>query len=128
MECAKAWSTWEMATSQLYVNPDNLKKASEDAWSLAFARIESHYFMNKGFMRPSQILEDAGIIRDAGIPVTIVQGRYDVVCPAATAWELHKRLPTSELFIVDDAGHSAKETGITKKLVEACDKYKCLKK
>jgi len=127
LQCAKAWSTWEMATSQLRVNEDNLKKAADDAWSLAFARIECHYFVNKGFFKnPTQILDDAVIIKDSKVPVTIIQGRYDVVCPATTAWELYKRLPNAEFYLIEDAGHSAKETGIMTKLVEACDKYKTL--
>jgi len=128
LRCAKAWSTWEMATSQLKVNPENIQRAADDNWSLAFARIECHYFVNKGFMKHNQILDDAGIIAKSGIPVTIVQGRYDVVCPAKTAWELKKRLPTAEFHLVEDAGHSAKEYGITAKLVQACDKYKTLSK
>ncbi|XP_037031164.1 probable proline iminopeptidase isoform X2 [Bradysia coprophila] len=126
LRCAKAWSTWEMATSQLKVNPENLLRAEDDTWALAFARIECHFFNNKGFMKPNQLIDDAHIIRDAKIPVTIVQGRYDVVCPAKTAWDLYKQLPEAEFFFVDDAGHSAKEAGTTKKLVEACDKYKSL--
>ena len=127
LKCARAWSTWEMATSQLKVNPENLKKAAEDTWALAFARIECHYFVNKGFFTsPTQLLDNAGIIKLSKVPVTIIQGRYDVVCPATTAWELHKRLPNSELHLIEDAGHSAKETGITRELVAACDKYKTL--
>jgi len=124
LRCAKAWSTWEMATSQLKVNPENLKRAESDDWALAFARIECHFFINKGFMSPNQLIDNAHIIRKAKIPVTIVQGRYDVVCPAKTAWELYKQLPEAEFFFVDDAGHSAKEEGTTQKLVNACDKYK----
>jgi len=125
LRCAKAWSTWEMATSQLKVNPENLKKAESDDWALAFARIECHYFVNKGFFSsPTELIDNAGIIRNSKIPVTIVQGRYDVVCPAKTAWDLYKQLPNAEFHFVDDAGHSAKEDGIQKKLVEACDKYK----
>jgi len=124
LRCAKAWSTWEMATSQLKVNPENLKKAESDVWALAFARIECHYFINKGFLSDNQLIKNASIIRKAGVPVTIVQGRYDVVCPAKTAWDLYKELPDAEFFFIDDAGHSAKEDGITKKLVEVCDKYK----
>ncbi len=77
-------------------------------------------------MAPNQLIDNAHIIRDAKIPVTIVQGRYDVVCPAKTAWDLYKQLPEAEFFFIDDAGHSAKEDGNAKKLVEACDKYKVL--
>ncbi|XP_037031167.1 probable proline iminopeptidase isoform X2 [Bradysia coprophila] len=126
LRCAKAWCSWEMATIQLKVNPANLLIAENDTSALAFARIECHYFINKGFMEPNQLIDNAYIIRNAKIPVTIVHGRYDVVCPAKTAWDLYKQLPDAEFFFVDDAGHSAKETGITKKLVEASDKYKTL--
>ncbi|CAL8069282.1 unnamed protein product [Orchesella dallaii] len=129
LRCAKAWSKWEMATSQLRVNPENLSRCADDIFSLAFARIECHYFVNKGFFdSPNYVLDNANIIHESGIPVTIVQGRYDVVCPAKTAWELHKKLPNAEFYLIEDAGHSAKEEGITKKLVEACDKYKTLVK
>lgn len=127
LACAKAWSKWEMVTSQLYVNPDNLSRCADDTWSLAFARIECHYFFNKGFFStPSQLIDNAKIIHASGLPVTIVQGRYDVVCPAKTAWELYKQLPNAEFHILEDCGHSAKEIGITEKLVQACDKYKNL--
>ncbi|XP_037031168.1 probable proline iminopeptidase isoform X3 [Bradysia coprophila] len=126
LRCAKAWSTWEMATLQLKVNPENILRAENDTWALAFARIECHYFINKGFLKPNQLIDEAYIIRDAKIPVTIVQGRYDMVCPAKTAWDLYKQLPEAEFFFVDDAGHSPKETGILMKLLEACDKYKTL--
>lgn len=101
-------------------------RAENDTWALAFARIECHFFINKGFMAPNQLIDNAHIIRDAKIPVTIVQGRYDVVCPAKTAWDLYKKLPDAQFFFVDDAGHSAKEDGTAKKLVDACDKYKVL--
>jgi len=125
LRCAKAWATWEMATSQLNVNPDNLKRCENDVWALAFARIECHYFINGGFLKtPNHVLENARIIKDSGIPVTIVQGRYDVVCPAKTAWELYKEIPNAEFFFIDEAGHSAKEAGTTARLVLACDKYK----
>lgn len=127
LRCARAWSTWEMATSQLRVNPENLSRCQDDVFSLAFARIECHYFVNNGFFKsPNQVIDNAKIINDSKIPVTIVQGRYDVVCPAKTAWELYKKLPNAEFHLIEDCGHSAKEAGITKKLVEACDKYKNL--
>jgi len=126
VKCARAWSAWEMTTSQLKVNPESMQRVQNETWALAFARIECHYFINKGFFdTPSYILDNACVIRKSRIPVTIVQGRYDVV---KTAWELHKRIPNAEFYFIDDAGHSAKEVGTTKKLVEACDKYKTLLK
>jgi proline iminopeptidase len=125
IKCAKAWSTWECATSKLFVDPEMVKKASEDIWALAFARIECHYFMNKGFFESDDhILKNVDKIRQ--IPGVIVQGRYDVVCPAKTAWELHRKWPEAEFHMIHDSGHSAKEKGTTAKLVEAADKFKTL--
>lgn len=115
-----------VGSSLFQINPENLKLVENDTLALAVARIECHYFINKCFLRPNQLIDDAHIIRNAKIPVTIVHGRYDVICAAKTAWDLYKQLPEAEFFFVDDAGHSAKEKGITKKLVEACDKYKTL--
>ncbi|KAF9393499.1 hypothetical protein CPC16_001865 [Podila verticillata] len=125
IKCAKAWSTWECSTSKLYVDPVEIAKASEDIWALAFARIECHYFFNKGFFKTdAHILENMDKIRH--IPATIVQGRYDVVCPATSAWELHKVWPEAKFEFMADAGHSAKELATTARLVQAADEYKTL--
>ncbi|KAJ3208254.1 hypothetical protein HDU67_006929 [Dinochytrium kinnereticum] len=124
--CGKAWSKWEMMTSKLFVDENMIAKAENDIWADQFARIECHYFVNKGFFESdSWILDNVDKIRH--IPGIIVQGRYDVVCPATTAWELHKRWPEAKLHIVSDAGHSAKETGITKRLVMAAEEFKNMK-
>ncbi|XP_052246964.1 probable proline iminopeptidase isoform X2 [Dreissena polymorpha] len=124
-ECAKAWSKWEMATSRLHVDPTLLQRAEEDSWALQFARIECHYFVNGGwFETEGWILDNVDKIRH--IPTTIVQGRYDMVCPAVTAWDLHKAFPEAEFHWVPDAGHSNKEPGTQSKLLDACDKYKHL--
>jgi proline iminopeptidase len=125
MKCAQRWSAWEMATSRLYVDPELIKRADADEWAVQFARIESHYFVHGGFLKSeTQILDDVPKIRH--IPCTIVQGRYDLVCPADTAWELHKRWSEADFHLVADAGHSAKEEGIVSALVTAADKYKTL--
>lgn len=119
---ARAWSIWEAATSHLYVNPEYVEKAGQDTFALAFARIECHYFVNRGFFeRERQLLEDVG--RIAHIPTVIVQGRYDVVCPVVTAWELHQAFPQADLRIVPDAGHSAFEPGNVHELVAATDRF-----
>ncbi|KAI9189059.1 hypothetical protein H9P43_000486 [Blastocladiella emersonii ATCC 22665] len=120
LKCAKAWSAWEMSTSRLVLDPAVVKKVEEDIWSLQFARIECHYFVNSGFMPDNHILDSVDKIRH--IPCTIVQGRYDVVCPAKTSWELHKRWPEAEYHIVQLAGHSARD--LIEPLVAAADKYK----
>jgi proline iminopeptidase len=123
LKCAKAWTKWEMATSKLFINRSNLDKGEEDKFALAFARIETHYFVNGAFMKKgNQLLEDAFRIKE--IPTVIVQGRYDVICPAKSAYELHKLLPNSVLEIVPDAGHSCSEEGIIDMLVRATDKFK----
>ncbi|XP_061185690.1 probable proline iminopeptidase [Saccostrea echinata] len=125
VQAAKAWSGWEMATSRLLIDEEMLKKVDSDVWSLQFARIECHYFVNGGFMKKDgQLLDDVDKIRH--IPCTIVQGRYDVVCPAETAWLLHKKWPEAEFHIVPDAGHSNRESGTASLLLDATDKYKTL--
>lgn len=120
---AKAWSKWEMATSKLYVDPENIERASDDKFANAFARIENHYFINDGFMRDGQLLEEQEIDKIRHIPTIVVQGRYDVVCPTTTAYTLKKVFPELTLQIVPDAGHSSREPGIAKLLVEATDKF-----
>ncbi len=122
MAAARAWSIWEGATSFLNVNPDYIARFEQDAFAEAFARIECHYFINGGFLRsPNQLLEDVDRIRH--LPCTIVQGRYDVVCPMKSAWDLHRAWPEADLRIVADAGHSAFEAGILSELVAATDRY-----
>jgi proline iminopeptidase len=119
---AKAWSTWEAATSHLYVNADYVARAGTDRFALAFARIECHYFVNGGFLeRETALLEGVSKIRH--IPTVIVQGRYDVVCPMVSAWELHRAFPEAELRIAIDSGHSAFEPGIVHELVLATDRF-----
>ncbi len=120
-EAAVAWSSWEASTSYLEPQPDQVAENEDPRFALAFAGIENHYFYNGGFLRENQLLDNAHLLD--GIPGIIVQGRYDVVCPATTAWELHKAWPGAELKIVDDAGHSASEPGIIHHLVEATDTF-----
>ncbi len=119
---AKAWSVWEAATSFLRLNPDYVARAREDKFAASLARIECHYFVNGGFLRSeNQLLEDVDKIRK--IPAVIVQGRYDVVCPMKSAWDLHRAWPEADLRIVADSGHSAFERGITSELVMATDRF-----
>jgi len=122
LKYAKAWTKWEMATSKLHINKDLLDKGEDPKFALAFARIETHFFVNGGFFKDNQLLNDAYKIKD--IPTTIVQGRYDVVCPAKSAYDLSKQLSKAELFMISDAGHSCSEPGIIDALVRATDKYK----
>ncbi len=122
LEAARAWSVWESALAYMKVNQSYIKQAEDPKFAAAFARIECHYFVNGGFLeRPNQLLEDVPKIRH--IPAVIVQGRFDVVCPARSAWDLHKAWPEADLRIVPDAGHSAFEAGIARELVKATDRF-----
>ena len=122
LEAARAWSMWEGSTSRLVPDPDLVARTGEAAFAEAFARIECHYFINGGFFREDeQILE--GLERITHIPAVIVQGRYDIVCPAESAYQLHQAWPRSELIIAPQSGHSALEPEITSHLVEATERF-----
>ncbi|MDD3764424.1 MAG: prolyl aminopeptidase [Nevskiales bacterium] len=119
---ARAWSIWEGSTSKLFPSPDMAARFGEDRFAEAFARIECHYFINKGFFESDDyLLKQVHRIRD--IPGVIVQGRYDVVCPMRSAWDLHQAWPEADFAVVPDAGHAASEPGILSKLLEATDRY-----
>lgn len=121
MAAAKAWSIWEGRTATLLPNADIRAHFADPHLALSLARIECHYFVHQAFLGPRQLLADAG--RLAGIPGVIVQGRYDLICPMRSAWELHQAWPRAELKIIPDAGHSAFEPGIRAALVEATDQF-----
>ncbi|TCK06880.1 prolyl aminopeptidase [Marinobacterium mangrovicola] len=121
MAAAKAWSVWEGRCSTLDPNPEIVDHFADPHFALAMARIEAHYFINGAFIRPNQILEDADRLKD--IPLTIVHGRYDMVCPVEQAFALQQAAPHAELHIVRDAGHSAFEPGISDNLVRATDRF-----
>ncbi|NJK38142.1 MAG: prolyl aminopeptidase [Oscillatoriales cyanobacterium RM2_1_1] len=122
LEAARAWSIWEASTSRLYPDPNLMEKFGDAKFALAFARIECHYFVNRGFLESeNQLLHNIERIRQ--IPGVIVQGRYDVVCPMKTAWELHQVWPEAEFIVVPDAGHSMGEPGIRSALIEATDRF-----
>lgn len=119
---AKAWSIWEGSTSYLHPDPKAMEDFAEDEFADAFARIECHYFLNKGFFKEDGwLLNNVDKIRH--IPCVIVQGRYDVVCPLRSAWDLHRAWPEADLQVVPDAGHSSLEKTISAKLVEATDAF-----
>ncbi|MDX1571102.1 MAG: prolyl aminopeptidase [Xanthomonadales bacterium] len=121
-EAARTWSTFEAVTSHLLRNDAFIEALREDAFADAFARIETHYFINRGFLeRENQLLEDVERIRH--IPAVIVHGRYDALCPAENAWELHRAWPEADLVIVPDAGHSAFEPGMVDALIRATDRF-----
>jgi proline iminopeptidase len=122
LAAATAWSVWEGSTSFLRTDPSYVSLTESPEFAIAFARIESHYFVHGGFMeRDDQLLANVERIRH--IPSVIVQGRYDVVCPMRSAWDLHRAWPEAEFQIIEDAGHSANEIGITAALVNATNAF-----
>ncbi|KAI8533533.1 hypothetical protein RHMOL_Rhmol10G0018500 [Rhododendron molle] len=120
---ARAWTKWEMMTAHFIPNEEHIKKGDDDKFSLAIARIENHYFVNRGFLASDSFLLD-NIEKIRHINTIIVQGRYDVCCPMMSAWDLHKAWPEADFKVVLDAGHSANEPGITAELVAGNEKLK----
>src|SRR5262245_42767814 len=119
---ARAWSVWEGSTSKLHPDPKLIARSAGETFAEALARIECHYFTHASFLRhPDQLLDDVERIRH--LPGVIVQGRYDVVCPSVSAWDLHRSWPEAELVVVPDAGHSAREPGIAAALRQATDRF-----
>jgi proline iminopeptidase len=121
LAAARAWSVWEGSTITLRPDPDIIAQHGRDDYAVAFARIESHYFVNGGFFEEGRLIRDVDKIRH--IPAVIVQGRYDVCTPARTAWDLHRAWPEAEFHMVDDAGHAYREPGILDRLIEATDRF-----
>lgn len=120
-EAARAWSLWEGRTIRLLPDADLQAHFSDPHFALAFARIENHYFVHQGFLEEGQLLRDAH--RLAGIPGTIVQGRYDAATPARTAWELAQAWPTAKFELIEGAGHAYNDPGIQEALIAATDRY-----
>lgn len=118
---ARAWSLWEAHTSKLMRHRTLADRYGNSHFAEAFARIECHYFVNGGFFPyDGWLLDQIPLIRH--IPAVIVQGRYDVVCPMRSAWDLHRCWPEAEFHIVPDAGHAASESGTLSRLVDAANR------
>ncbi|MGI4748475.1 MAG: prolyl aminopeptidase [Janthinobacterium lividum] len=121
LQAARAWSLWEGETLTLLPDPSLTIQHGGDAFALAFARIENHYFVHGAWLEDGQLLRDVG--RIAHLPGVIVQGRYDVATPARTAWELHRAWPAAEFHLIEDAGHATTEPGIMTALLDATDAF-----
>ncbi len=122
LEAAVAWSKWEAATSSLLISESRVDEFQDPEFALAFAMIENHYFVNKGFFEDeNQLFENLDVIRH--IPAVIVQGRYDIVCPMESAWELSSKWPEAEFIVTPNSGHSAFEKENIAALVAATDKF-----
>lgn len=121
MAAARIWSVWEGRAATLLANPGIQAHFADPSLALSLARIECHYFVNRAFLEPEQLLRDAHRLAD--IPGVIVQGRYDAICPMRSAWELHRAWPRAAFQVIADAGHAAFEPGIRKALVAATDRF-----
>ena len=119
---AKSWTTWEMSTSFAKPNVEYIEKGDDSEFAAAFARIETHYFVNLGWLpTPNHILENIDKIRH--IPTFFTHGRYDVVCPFKSAFDLSQAFPEAEFVVCGQSGHSAGEAEHTSELVMACDRF-----
>ncbi len=123
LEAAGAWATWEASLLKLIPDQELINHFADPQVALAVARLECHYIVNNCFFETDNyLIDNVGKIRH--IPGVIVQGRYDIVCPVSTAWDLHRAWPEAELKIIPDAGHSVTEPGIINALVEATDRFR----
>ncbi len=121
-EAAKAWSVWEASKNKLYQDQNSMDDLADDDFRQASARSECHYFTNGGFfVVEEQLLR--GIDKTRNIPAIIVHGRYDVVCPALSAWELHRACPEAKFVMVQDAGRSVSEPGAMTALIESTESW-----
>jgi proline iminopeptidase len=121
VEAARAWSVWEGSTITLMPDEGIVRQHDGEDYALAFARIENHYFVNAGWMEEGQLIRDA--TRLEGIPGVIIQGRYDMACPAVTAWDLHRAWPEADFHLVEGAGHAYSEPGILDLLIGSTDRF-----
>ncbi|MBX2868381.1 MAG: prolyl aminopeptidase [Acidiferrobacterales bacterium] len=119
---ATSWSQWEGSTINLQPRPKQVEHYGENQFAEAFARIETHYFVNHGFFE-----EDGWLLNNVDkikhIPATIIQGRYDICTPMRTAWDLHLAFPEADFYIIDDAAHAFDEPGITDRLIKTTNRY-----
>jgi proline iminopeptidase len=122
LQAARAWNQYESRCLHLLPQPEEAQDAEADMHALAVSRLEAHYFRHAGFLEPQQLLQGVHLL--AGIPALMVQGRYDVICPPATAFRLLQAWPQACLQIIDAAGHSAFEPGIEAALVQAMDQFR----
>ena len=122
LPAARAWSVYEGSCSTLLPSPETVSSFAQDRTALGLARIEAHYFAHNLFLPPEGLL--GNMHRIGRVPAEIVQGRYDMICPPRTAFELAAAWPAARLSIVPDAGHSALEPGIRRALVAAVERFR----
>jgi proline iminopeptidase len=116
-----AWAKYELKMALLSISDNRVDEILKNWNPYDFALLENYYMANNCFLKEGQLLKNADKLKD--IPTTIVNGRYDVICPPITAYKLHKKLPKSELFIVERAGHSANAEPLLSVLIDAIKKF-----
>ncbi len=124
LKAAQTWSAYESLCCTLIQRPGVAEEAKTPEHALPISRIEAHYFIHNKFNPDNYLLKNVDKIRH--IPATIIQGRYDMVCPAETAFELRAAWPEAEFVLVPDAGHSAFEPGILSALVRATNNFRAI--
>jgi proline iminopeptidase len=122
MPAARAWSLYEGSCSTLLPSPETVTSFAQDRTALGLARIEAHYFANGLFLAREGLL--GRMSRIGHLPAEIVQGRYDMICPTRSAFELAAAWPAARLTVIPDAGHSALEPGIRRALVAAVERFR----
>ena len=120
LDAARAWGAWEGSALTLAESPETEAEFAAPEVAVSLARIEAHYFRNNAFLEPDQLLRDIGRVRH--IPASIVHGRYDIICPVKTAFDLHQAWPEADFHVVL-SGHAATEPAIVDKLIEATDSF-----
>lgn len=121
---ARSWSRYEGSCLHLLPHPEEADQFGADRVALGVGRLEAHYFLHGAFLSEDQLVRNVHRIRH--LPAVIVQGRYDVVCPPASAYRLHQAWPEAQFTLVEDAGHAASEPGIARALVAATDQFKTM--
>jgi proline iminopeptidase len=122
LRAARAWGRYEGSCLHLLPHPEAADQFGSDAVALGVGRLEAHYFLHAAFLSDDQLIRNVG--RITHLPAVIIQGRYDVLCPALSAWRLHEAWPQASFQMIEDAGHAALEPGIARALVAATESYK----
>lgn len=120
-QAAEAWCLWESATPDWPPATGLAERFRDPDYALAFARIVTHYVLHNAWLGDGQLLRGADSLAD--IPCVIVNGRFDFQAPLGNAWALKRAWPGAELVVVEDAGHAASNTGITRELIRATERF-----
>eukprot|EP00117_Sycon_ciliatum_P011806 scpid55698/ scgid0773/ Proline iminopeptidase; Prolyl aminopeptidase len=126
--CALAWSQWECASENFLISEERIRSAGDD-WAICRAKHECHYLAHGGFFSSRWPREDNALLDQIEktiqhVPGTIVQSRYDMICPMKTAWDLHQRWKKAEFVVVPDAGHSPAHPNVQAAFLKAIDRFK----